>query len=362
MAARLYAKDPWPAQWRPSGDIPDRNRAIVEVVALGIALLSLVAALVNGRRWRIARIVERLSNDPAMRSLMPDAQPPGWYSNVARVSGPPLQVRFVKPSKLSRPHNLHRVTATSNVVGLPPMQITYLRLFENQPRSRTFLQGAWREFGSVTMLRSAATITPSEYRRIRRAENLGGIFIDTDAQLVARLRARAAPLNKGWHTFRDVAPTTIRVRDRYGSYPPKPLLCHGDYWRRAVDMLLNWSDLVVLDLSGLTPKNRGTLYELQRVIDRFPIERAVFLVDQRSNRRFLEDVIRHAWANMDTTSPNNSPWQRTVWVAITDWYVQDMQSGDSGHTTHTRLVARRADTRRLAAGVNRLLIRHSFHG
>lgn len=363
LAAHLYTKDPWPARWRPSGDIPDRNRLIAEGVAAGIAVLALVAAFINARRWRIARVVERLSNDPAMRSLMPEATPMVSHSNVARASGPRLEVHFIKPRRLPRPRGLHRVTATGNVIGLPPAQIAYLRLFENQPRSRTFVQGAWREFGCVNMLRSAATITPTEYRRIRRTKNLGGIFIDTDAKLLANLAATAAPLRKGWHTFRHVAPTTIRVRDRYGSYPPKAMLCHGGYWTRAVDILLNRADVVVLDLSGLTPKNRGTLHELQRVIDRFPIERAVFLADQRSNRGFLESVIRDAWAHMEVTSPNNSPRIPTVRVAITDRYIRIVQRDQRGQTTNvrTKLVAHRTETRRLAASVNQSLIAHSVH-
>lgn len=363
MAAHLYTKNPWPARLRPSGDIPDRSRLIAEGVAVGIAVLALVAAFINARRWRIARVVERLSNDPAMRSLMPDTEQMLPSSNVARVSGPPLEVRFIKPRRLPRPRGLRRVTATSNVVGLPPMQIAYLRLFENQPRSRTFVQGAWREFGCITMLRSAATINPTEYRRIRRSKNLGGIFIDADSELMANLTATVAPLRKGWHTFRNVAPTTIRVRDRYGSYPPNAMLCHGAYWRRAVDFLLNRADAVVLDLSGLTPKNRGTLHELQRVIDRFPIERAVFLADQRSNRGFLESLIREAWALMEVTSPNNSPRVQTVRVAITDRYVRIVQQDQSGQTTNvqTKLVAHRAETRRLAASVNKSLVAHSVH-
>lgn len=363
MAAHLYTKNPWPARLRPSGDIPDRSRLIAEGIAVGIAALALVAAFINARRWRIARVVTRLSNDPTMRSVMPDAQQMLPPANGGRVSGPPLEVRFIKSRKLPKPRGLHRVTETSNVVGLPPMEIAYLRLFENQPRSRTFVQGAWREFGYITMLRSAATINPTEYRSIRRTKNLGGTFIDTDSQLMASLTAAPAPLRKGWHAFRRVAPTTIRVRDRYGSYPPRAMLCHGAYWRRAIDILLNRVDAVVLDLSGLTPKNRGTLHELQRVIDRFPVERAVFLADQRSNRGFLESLIRDAWAQMEITSPNNSSRTQTVRVAITDRYVRIVQQDQSGQTTNvrTKLVAHRAETRRLAASVNKSFMDHSIH-
>ena len=68
-----------------------RCRLIAEALAIGIAGRALVTAFVN-RRWRIARVVERLSNDPAMRSVMPDARQMLPFANVARVSGPPLEV------------------------------------------------------------------------------------------------------------------------------------------------------------------------------------------------------------------------------------------------------------------------------
>ena len=51
-------------------------------------------------------------------------------------------------------------------------------------------------------------------------------------------------------------------------------------------MLLDWADLVVLDLSGFTPDNLGVRYELQRVIDKVPIERVILLADRRSDRNF----------------------------------------------------------------------------
>ena len=79
-----------------------RCRLIAEALAIGIAGRALVTAFVN-RRWRIARVVERLSNDPAMRSVMPDAHQMLPFANVARVSGPPLEVHFVKPRKMPRP-------------------------------------------------------------------------------------------------------------------------------------------------------------------------------------------------------------------------------------------------------------------
>jgi hypothetical protein len=46
------------------------------------------------------------------------------------------------------------------VVGRPPLHIVYLRVFENGACARIFVQGAWREFGYVYLLRSAASVGP----------------------------------------------------------------------------------------------------------------------------------------------------------------------------------------------------------
>ncbi len=55
-----------------------------------------------------------------------------------------------------------------NVVGRHPLSILYLRVFENQPRARTFVRGAWREFGYVHLLRSATAVDPATFRKAKR--------------------------------------------------------------------------------------------------------------------------------------------------------------------------------------------------
>ena len=113
--------------------------------------------------------------------------------------------------------------------------------------------------------------------------------------------------------------------------------------------MLERVDLVVLDLSGFRPENAGTRYELQRVVDRFPIERVVFLVDPQSNQRFLTTQIQEAWSLMAEGSPNAVAVPKQALVAVTDYfYAESSMQSDSSHT-NTRLMARRAETRRVAA-------------
>jgi hypothetical protein len=111
-------------------------------------------------------------------------------------------------------------------------------------------------------------------------------------------------------------------------------------------MLLERVDLVALDLSGLNRKNAGVLYELQRVIDRFPIEGVVFLADQRSDRRFITGEIQATWQQMAVGSPNAVPAPKLALVVITDYIARSQSSQGQGQSqVHVKLVARRRQTR-----------------
>jgi hypothetical protein len=352
VVALVYRTDRWPDRWRPEPDIPDKAVLGVAGVMGLFALISLITAIVNGRRWRMARAIERLSNDPSLAATMPAAElaPPAPRAGVI----PPLNIDVVTPRKLPRPKAGWRpVTGDHNVLGGRPLRIAYLRLFENRPRTRTFVQGAWREFGYVYLLRSAASVTPAEYRAARRSGDFATMFIDCPERLFRRLDGVPAPLGRGRHKFTDVAPSALRVRDRYGCYPMEAMLCHGRFWKDAIDVLLARVDLVALDLSGFTPANAATRHELQRVVDRFPIEGVVFLADQRSNKKFVVDQIERAWAQMAEGSPNAGPRPRRALVAITDHLASTQSSsggaGGSPGPVQVRLVARRSETRRLAA-------------
>jgi hypothetical protein len=361
VAAFLYGGSLWPKAWLLDRDITDETKHIVEGVAGFLALLFLLGAIVNGRRWHIGRVVERWSKDPRVAALLPDTTVSPPAHRAATI--PPLEVRPVKARKLPKPGvRLRRVTPETNVIGRRPLGIAYLRLFENQPRVRTFIESAWREFGYVYLLRSATSVTPSEYRWAKRSGNPGALFIASRERLLPALDGGTV-LPKGRYRLRFVGPTTIRVRDRYGSYGVHALLCHGSFWRQAVDVLLERVDLVAVDLSGFREENAGTRYEMQRVVDRFPIERVVFLADQRSKQKFLAEQIQLAWSQMAAGSPNATAGTRVAVVVVTDSFQQrtttqggQMGGGPGGmqgqaQTTQVqvRLVARRRDTRRAAA-------------
>ena len=352
VSALLYHTAAWPPQWRLPGGIPAWTTGIVVIVASCLAALWFTAAIINGRRWRIARAVLQLSEDAYQAKVLPDTR----VSQLAPRAGqiPPLGWDDRRPRTVPGPPRLRRVTATRNVVGSRPLSIVYFQTFENQPRARTFLQGAWREFGYVYLLRSAASVPPAEFRQSKRSRgNFTGLLIQSAEKFAAELaRPPSGPSRKRWQVFKNVSPRTVWVRDWYGSYPPRTFLCHGRIWKPSVDMLLDQADLVVLDLSGMGPGNQGVRYEVQRAIDRIPIERVIFIADRRSDRNYLRAEIGHAWSQMASGSPNSSARPRVGRLAVTDSYRQiQQQQGESAYICY-RVVARRWQSRRLAADLD----------
>jgi len=355
VVGALTFPDTWPRPNPPQ--ISDQTLHIAAAVAGFLTLVALLASIHNGRRWHTARAIVKISNDPSWSEFLP--KPALVTPRVAATSIPPLQVNVVKPRRYGRKEpKLRPVTLERNVAGYQPLHILYLRLFENQPRMRTFIEGAWREFGYVYMLRSATSVTPGELRRAKRHGGFRSMFIDSDERMWAFCASCGQqPLRKGRYTFTDIGPTTIRVRDKYGSYPARPMLCHGTYWQAAVTSLIARVDLVALDLSGFTEANAGTRFELQRVIDTFPIERVVFLADRFTNERFIEQQLREAWSNMAAESPNASPQPRLAVLAETDYFAQRQQAGQAGQAgqTYVRLESRRTQTRKVALDAQRRL-------
>jgi hypothetical protein len=90
---------------------------------------------------------------------------------------------------------------------------------------------------------------------------------------------------------------------------------------------------------------------LQRVVDHIPIKRVIFLADRRSDRDYLHAEIRQAWSQMASDSPNSGSGRSVARLAVTDSYRQmQRQQGESTYVYY-RLVARRWQSRRLAAAL-----------
>ncbi|MEU2039054.1 hypothetical protein [Nocardia niwae] len=292
---------------------PELEPAILGLMSLLAAVLLMSVAL-RWRRWHASRSVERWSTDPSYSARISPIGPDPVWSRATEI--PALTVQFTTPPRGRG--DLRRVSLRSNVIGAKPVQIAYLRLFDNRARAREFLRGAWREFGYVHLLRSAASVSPQEVRAVRRNNSFRSLFVASPRMLREELAKQPVePLPPGRRRLMGVTDLAVKVRDPAGSYPVRSILCHVSFWQTAVDMLLSRVDYVVLDLAGYVPANAGTRFELQRVIDRFPITKVVFLCDDQSDRTFLKAQVLHHWSRMDSRSPNSGTTARIARIAVT---------------------------------------------
>jgi hypothetical protein len=284
------------------------HRGLAWAVTVGVFFGSVYGVADRLHRWRLWHHAERLSRDRARASSEQEQRP-------ARAGTiPPLEVVFPVPGRMGD-RKLEHVAAERNVFGGEPWNIVYLRLFANEAGLHALLKGAWRECGYVHFIRDVDSVSEEELGAIDSAS----LFINSRSRLLADLDRRPAPLPPGPREFRHLAANDLAVEDEYGSYPVYAPLCHESFWKVAVDIFLNRADVVLLDLSGYHWDNMGTGYELQRVIDHFPIERTILLADStHTDRPFLQAQIQRAWSQMAAGSPNAGNEPRRVIVAQAD--------------------------------------------
>jgi hypothetical protein len=287
------------------------DTSVVNVI-VGVALLLLFGfgTVRRVRRSRVARAVERLSSDPAL------APPPQVAADVAdrrAASIPHLHVTYGREQSGLDPRLLsHAPRRPTN----EPLEILYLRLFDNVAGTTRFLSGPWRRAGYVYLLRSATQVEMDEVESAEDSGSMAALFISTAEQLEAAIAAASTGRHDDPPPDGFVKRWRWRIDNEHGRYPAPALLCHSSFWKSAVDLLLARVDLVALDLSGYRPQHAGTRYELQRVIDRFPVDRLLVLAEMTSDRSFLTAQINAAWAQMADGSPNAGADPRTVYVQV----------------------------------------------
>ncbi len=127
------------------------------------------------------------------------------------------------------------------------------------------------------LIKDADSVSPEEAQAID-----DGRIINSRSRCCGVRSSLAAALPDGANSR--MSRPSVKVSDRYGGYPVRALLCHETFWKSAVDVPER-ADLVVIDLHGYHWNNIGTAYELQRVVDRFPIERCLVLATRLSSKR-----------------------------------------------------------------------------
>ncbi|QKV73970.1 hypothetical protein [Amycolatopsis sp. Hca4] len=312
------------------------SSVIIRVLAWGPAALSVGYFVLDLLFQRLRRRLRRMTSSSQAT--------PGWRPPPRPEIGSepqPLKIRFRKPPAIAdeETKQYRRVTERSNVMGRPPLCITYFRCFANPARTRTFLEGAWNEFGYVHMLRNPNSATWRELWRSRDTETMAELVITTEAQLGDRLRCAPTEPNK-WSA------------KPYGEYPVREFFCGDGFWQQAANQLIEIADLVVIDLSGHARESLGLQFELECAFTTKRLDQVLLLADELSDREYLATQIRWAWAS---TPASGDPAR--VHVYILDKVVTELvvvPGGGPGEVhfgRDTRLYSDRSESRRLLSHV-----------
>lgn len=275
-----------------SGD--DDPTGVLLVVGVVVLLGGGAGLSATPGRRRAAR-VERLSAAVGMRRVAdPDPTVDVPVTRGVRLGAVPrLDIEYVDAD--GRAPELPR----SDDSGRDRPALLFLRPFDNIDGTREFLDGPWSKASRVHVLRSADQVGADEFDAALRSGDPSALFIEDRQELDAALAAYDASTADGSNA---------------GSLPACALLCHARYWQSALDVLLGRVDVVVLDLTGFVPSHEGTRFEIQRVFDRFPIDRVTVLAGPTLDRRFLSAQLTAAWRNMADGSPNEGAGSRTLRV------------------------------------------------
>ncbi len=82
------------------------------------------------------------------------------------------------------------------------------------------------------------------------------------------------------------------------------MFCFDNTWRATIDEFMRFSDLVLMDLRGFSDERKGCEYEVDRVFDRIPIDRIVFLTDPHTARLSIKNLLAKRWELLSAEAPN----------------------------------------------------------
>jgi hypothetical protein len=178
----------------------------------------------------------------------------------------------------------------------PPFNLLALRVF-GSPHLSDFLDltSSWQWIGTRQMLDGPDTVG-------HKARDLINYFSGRPGDSIVEDTAK---LHEALREFRTKP-------DRQLRFPVNSMQCSNASWKEALQTLLDAADVVVMDLSSLSEKNRGIAYELGKVLDRIALRRIVFLVDDSTDLELLKQIVAHEWEDMSPDSPNRGVGERTL--------------------------------------------------
>jgi hypothetical protein len=147
----------------------------------------------------------------------------------------------------------------------------------------------WLRAGSISMIAGpdlvTATVEPHEF-----LDYVGGQLSRRFVRGSEDLERRIAAMQRG--------------PDPDGRYRVNEFFCHADTWQPTMGRLATEADAVLMDLRSFSPANQGCIFELRQLLETVPLRGVVFLIDDTTDREFLERVLRDSWRGVRPDSVN----------------------------------------------------------
>jgi hypothetical protein len=134
-------------------------------------------------------------------------------------------------------------------------------------------------------------------------------------------------------------------RDWQLRYATNSMQCDDSTWRAALEELLTRADLVIMDLSGFKPENRGCSYELAKILDEIALDRVTLLINEATDIPCLQETLQACANDLALDSPNRHDM---LIVELLQLGQQAPRANESLHEWRARL-ERTVDQARLAA-------------
>jgi hypothetical protein len=92
--------------------------------------------------------------------------------------------------------------------------------------------------------------------------------------------------------------------DPDGRFRVNEFFCHANTWQITMQQMARMSNVVLMDLRSFSTTNQGCLYELEQLLVTIPLERVMFLIDDTTDKPFLEQAFKTLWKNIPEDSLN----------------------------------------------------------
>jgi WD40 repeat protein len=154
--------------------------------------------------------------------------------------------------------------------------------------------------GSIfAMLAIFSLIWPLIFVYYYNSKKIKQDVISSENSLIARLKKLQQKPTKFDQRFKEV-----------------PVLCYNDTWKMAVSKLSKFSEIVLMDLRGMSETNKGCEYEVNFLFDHVPLENIMFITDSESVPN-IKKLLTQQWEMLLETSPNLDDTTPNIKIYIT---------------------------------------------